>query len=83
MLIKGGLILIRTLAKVSAYAVTSSYAASLGTIAMAAYSLTFNLGFATSQLCGKCLCRYVYVYVYMYINHPINWFIYTYLNYSI
>lgn len=47
----GGLILIRTIAKVSAYAVTSAYAASLGTVAMAAYSLTFNLGFATSQLC--------------------------------
>lgn len=47
----GGLIFIRTIAKVSAYAVTSAYAASLGTVSMAAYSLTFNLGFATSQLC--------------------------------
>ena len=47
----GGLILIRTIAKVSAYAVSSAYAASLGTVSMAAYSLTFNLGFATSQLC--------------------------------
>ena len=47
----GGLILLRTIAKISAYTVTSSAAARLGTIPMAAYSLTFNLGFATSQLC--------------------------------
>lgn len=47
----GALILLRTVAKISAYTVTSSAAARLGTISMAAYSLTFNLGFATSQLC--------------------------------
>jgi putative MATE family efflux protein len=47
----GGLILLRTIAKISAYTVTASAAARLGTIPMAAYSLTFNLGFATSQLC--------------------------------
>lgn len=47
----GGLILIRTIAKISAYTVTASAAARLGTVPMAAYSLTFNLGFATSQLC--------------------------------
>ena len=47
----GGLILLRTVAKISAYTVTSSAAARLGTVPMAAYSLTFNLGFATSQLC--------------------------------
>ena len=47
----GGLIFLRTIAKISAYTVTSSAAARLGTIPMAAYSLTFNLGFATSQLC--------------------------------
>ncbi|RYH00127.1 MATE family efflux transporter, partial [archaeon] len=47
----GGLILIRTVAKVAAYTVTASAAAKLGTVAMAAYSLTFNLGFATSQMC--------------------------------
>eukprot|EP01031_Cornospumella_fuschlensis_P038402 gene38402-46670_t len=47
----GGLILIRTVAKIAAYTVTASAAARLGTVAMAAYSLTFNLGFATSQLC--------------------------------
>ena len=47
----GGLIFFRTVAKISAYTVTSSAAARLGTIPMAAYSVTFNLGFATSQLC--------------------------------
>jgi putative MATE family efflux protein len=47
----GGLILIRTIAKVSSYAFTAAAAARLGTVPMAAYSLTFNLGFATSQLC--------------------------------
>lgn len=47
----GGLLLLRTVAKIGAYAFTSSAAARLGTIAMAAYSVTFNLGFATSQLC--------------------------------
>ena len=46
-----GLIMLRTVAKISAYTVTASAAARLGTIPMAAYSLTFNLGFATSQLC--------------------------------
>lgn len=47
----GSMIFLRTVAKIGAYTVTSSAAARLGTIAMAAYSLTFNLGFATSQLC--------------------------------
>jgi putative MATE family efflux protein len=47
----GGLILLRTVAKISAYTITASAAARLGTVPMAAYSLTFNLGFATSQLC--------------------------------
>ena len=47
----GSLIMLRTVAKISAYTATSSAAARLGTIPMAAYSLTFNLGFATSQLC--------------------------------
>eukprot|EP01038_Epipyxis_sp_PR26KG_P005340 gene5340-7410_t len=47
----GGLIMLRTVAKIAAYTCTSSAAARLGTIPMAAYSLTFNLGFATSQLC--------------------------------
>ena len=47
----GSLIMLRTVAKISAYSVTAAAAARLGTIPMAAYSLTFNLGFATSQLC--------------------------------
>lgn len=47
----GSLLLFRTMAKVAAYAVTSSAAARLGTVPMAAYALTFNLGSATSQLC--------------------------------
>lgn len=47
----GGLIFMRTVAKILAYAVTASAAANLGPVVMAAYSLTFNLGFATSQLC--------------------------------
>jgi putative MATE family efflux protein len=47
----GGLVFIRTLGKVGAYTVTSAAAAKLGAVSMAAYSLTFNLGFATSQLC--------------------------------
>ncbi len=49
--ISGSLILIRTIAKISAYSVTAAAAAGLGSVPMAAYSLTFNLGFATSQLC--------------------------------
>ena len=47
----GSLIMLRTISKIAAYTVTSSAAARLGTVPMAAYSLTFNLGFATSQLC--------------------------------
>ncbi len=47
----GGLLLLRTIAKISAYTITSKAAAKLGAIPMAAYSLTFNLGFATSHLC--------------------------------
>eukprot|EP01041_Mallomonas_annulata_P000297 gene297-533_t len=47
----GSLVLLRTIAKIAAYTYTATAAARLGTIPMAAYSLTFNLGFATSQLC--------------------------------
>lgn len=47
----GGLILFRTISKISAYTLTASAAARLGTIPMAAYSLTFNLGFTAAQLC--------------------------------
>lgn len=47
----GGLLFLRTAAKIGAYSVTSAAAARLGTAIMAAYSLTFNLGSGTSQLC--------------------------------
>ena len=47
----GSLVLLRTIAKIVAYSCTASAAAALGSVSMAAYSLTFNLGFATSQLC--------------------------------
>ena len=47
----GSLMFLRTGAKISTYSLASAAAARLGTVAMAAYSLTFNLGFATSQLC--------------------------------
>jgi putative MATE family efflux protein len=47
----GTLILFRTIAKISAYTVTASAAARLGTVPMAAYSLTFSLGFTSAQLC--------------------------------
>lgn len=47
----GSLVLIRTISKIAAYTVTASAAARLGTVPMAAYSLTFNLGFATSNVC--------------------------------
>lgn len=44
------LILVRTIAKISAYTVTASATAKLGAIPMAAYSLTFSLGFTAAQL---------------------------------
>jgi putative MATE family efflux protein len=47
----GGMIFLRTIAKISTYTITSAAAAGLGTVPMAAYSLTFNLGFTASQLC--------------------------------
>ena len=47
----GSLILMRSIAKIFAYGVTAAAAATLGPVAMAAYSLTFTMGFATSQLC--------------------------------
>ena len=47
----GALIFLRTVSKIGAYSYTAAAAARLGPIPMAAYSLTFNLGFATSQLC--------------------------------
>lgn len=47
----GSLILFRTLGKVLAYSVCARQAALLGPVAAAAYNLTFQLGFATTQLC--------------------------------
>lgn len=47
----GGLVLFRTLAKVLAYSVCARQAALLGSVAAAAYNLTFQLGFATTQIC--------------------------------
>jgi len=47
----GGLVLTRTLGKVLAYSVCAREAALLGPVAAAAYNLTFQLGFATTQIC--------------------------------
>ena len=47
----GTLILFRTLGKVLAYSICARQAASLGSVAAAAYNLTFQLGFATTQIC--------------------------------
>ena len=47
----GSLVLFRTLGKVLAYSVCARQAASLGSVAAAAYNLTFQLGFATTQIC--------------------------------
>ncbi|CAB9512790.1 Protein DETOXIFICATION [Seminavis robusta] len=47
----GSLVLVRTLGKVFAYSVCAREAALLGPVAAAAYNLTFQLGFATTQIC--------------------------------
>jgi len=47
----GGFVLIRTFGKVLAYSVCARAAALLGPVAAAAYNLTFQLGFATTQIC--------------------------------
>ena len=47
----GGHVMLRTVAKVSAYAMCSRKAALLGPTPAAAYQLTFQLGFATTQVC--------------------------------
>ena len=47
----GGYVLFRTLGKVLAYSVCARQAALLGSVAAAAYNLTFQLGFATTQIC--------------------------------
>ena len=47
----GSLVFFRTLGKVWAYGVCARQAAALGAVAAAAYNLTFQLGFATTQIC--------------------------------
>jgi putative MATE family efflux protein len=47
----GSYVLFRTLGKVLAYAVCARQAALLGSVGAAAYNLTFQLGFATTQIC--------------------------------
>ena len=47
----GSFVLLRTVAKVLAYSVCARQAALLGSVAAAAYNLTFQLGFATTQIC--------------------------------
>jgi putative MATE family efflux protein len=47
----GSLVLVRTFGKVMAYAVCARQAALLGSVSAAAYNLTFQLGFATTQIC--------------------------------
>jgi putative MATE family efflux protein len=47
----GGFIVLRTIAKVLALSAASSGAARLGTMPMAAYSLSYSLMFVASQLC--------------------------------
>jgi len=47
----GSLVLFRTVGKVLAYSVCARHAAGLGSVAAAAYNLTFQLGFATTQIC--------------------------------
>lgn len=47
----GSMVLFRTLAKVLAYSVCARQAALLGSVSAAAYNLTFQLGFATTQIC--------------------------------
>jgi len=47
----GALVLVRTVGKVLAYTVCARQAALLGAVSASAYSLTFQLGFATTQIC--------------------------------
>lgn len=47
----GSFVLARSLGKVLAYSVCARQAALLGAVAAAAYNLTFQLGFATTQIC--------------------------------
>ena len=47
----GSLVLFRTMGKVAAYSACARQAALLGPVAAAAYNITFQLGFATTQIC--------------------------------
>eukprot|EP00547_Thalassionema_nitzschioides_P010682 CAMPEP_0194258092 /NCGR_PEP_ID=MMETSP0158-20130606/40577_1 /TAXON_ID=33649 /ORGANISM="Thalassionema nitzschioides, Strain L26-B" /LENGTH=543 /DNA_ID=CAMNT_0038997373 /DNA_START=75 /DNA_END=1706 /DNA_ORIENTATION=+ len=47
----GSFVLFRTVAKVWTYSVCARHAALLGSVSSAAYNLTFQLGFATTQIC--------------------------------
>jgi hypothetical protein len=47
----GGLVLFRTLGKVLAYSVCARHSAMMGSVRAVAYNLTFQLGFATTQIC--------------------------------
>jgi Na+-driven multidrug efflux pump len=47
----GSLVFLRTVGKVLAYSVCAREAALLGAIAAATYNITFQLGFATTQIC--------------------------------
>jgi len=47
----GSYVLLRTVGKVLAYSVCARHAALLGSVSAAAYNLTFQLGFATTQIC--------------------------------
>eukprot|EP00804_Cyclotella_cryptica_P025173 CCRYP_016972-RB/>CCRYP_016972-RB protein AED:0.10 eAED:0.10 QI:86/1/1/1/1/1/6/81/568 len=47
----GSFVLLRTVGKVLAYSVCARQAALLGSVSAAAYNLTFQLGFATTQIC--------------------------------
>lgn len=47
----GSYVLLRTVGKVLAYSVCARQAALFGSVAAAAYNLTFQLGFATTQIC--------------------------------
>lgn len=47
----GGFVLLRSIAKISAYSVCAREAARLGAVASAAHNMCFQLGVATTQLC--------------------------------
>lgn len=70
----GGYVLFRTLGKVLAYSVCARQAAMLGSVAAAAYNLTFQLGFATTQICEAVAVELLVFLVLWYIEVE-NWLI--------